>query len=129
MANKNGCCGGFESNEMSAERTANQVSLGLDNCGNKNNFKAKVGEEFKWGTPVKLDGETVVPTLDGSDSIGISLSEMTAEDGDVVLVQRTGRFDWADVALAIGKDPKSMAEWAEFYKVFNKDALFVEAKL
>lgn len=123
------CCNNFETNKVEVTRSPNPVFRALDTCGDKGQYKALTGAEYKVGTPVKFgDTGAVVPALDGVDAIGLALDEFIAEDGDKVLVQRTGHVYFSVIAEAIGKDATSETDWWAIHKELIKSNIYVEFK-
>lgn len=124
-----GCCNNFSQRSLEITREPNAVFKGLDDCGDKANYLAVVGQGYEKGQMVKLS-ETVgaVETTSGDDVIGISLSSMvSAEEGDQVLVQRTGHIFWKDIAEANGLDVNSKDDFWTAHKALIKANIYVEA--
>lgn len=124
-----GCCNTFKQETADVTRQDNAIFQGLDDCGDKANYLAVAGESYEKGQMVKL-GNTVgtVETTDGEDAIGISLSAVSsAEEGEKILVQRTGHIFWRDIASANGLDVDSKDDFWTVHKALSKTNIYVEA--
>lgn len=123
------CCTNFSQRSLEATRESNAIFKGLDDCGDKANYLAVVGQSYEKGQMVKLS-ETVgaIEPTSGDEVIGIALSSViSAEEGDQILVQRTGHVLWQDIAEANGLDVNSKADFWTVHKALIKANIYVEA--
>lgn len=123
------CCKNFSQRTVEVTREGNAIFKGLDDCGDKANYLAVAGQGYEKGQMVKLS-ETVgaVEPTEGDEVIGIALSSVvSAEDGDQILVQRTGHVLWQDIAEANGLDVNSKDDFWKVHKVLIKANIYVEA--
>lgn len=123
------CCKNFSQRSVEVTREANVIFKGLDHCGDKANYLAVAGKSYEKGQMVKLS-ETVgaVEPTEGDEVIGIALSSVTAaEDGEQILVQRTGHVLWQDIAEANGLDVNSKDDFWKVHKALIKANIYVEA--
>lgn len=123
------CCKNFSQRSLEVTRESNPIFKGLDHCGDKANYLAVVGQAYEKGQMVKLS-ETVgaIEPTSGDDVIGIALSSViSAEEGDQILVQRTGHVLWQDIAEANGLDVNSTADFWAVHKALIKANIYVEA--
>lgn len=124
-----GCCNNFEQNSVEVTREGNAIFKGLDHCGDKANYLAVEGQNYEKGQMVKLsDTIGAVETTEGADAIGISLSSVTAaENGEQILVQRTGHVLWKDIAEANKLDVNSKGDFWKVHKALITANIYVEA--
>lgn len=123
------CCKNFSQRTVEVTREGNAIFKGLDGCGDKANYLAVAGQGYEKGQMVKLSETvgTVEPT-EGDEVIGIALSSVvSAEDGDQILVQRTGHVLWQDIAEANGLDVNSKDDFWKVHKALIKANIYVEA--
>lgn len=123
------CCNNFSQHSVEVTRESNAVFKGLDHCGDKANYLAVAGQNYEKGQMVKLS-ETVgaIEPTNGDDVIGIALSSViSAEEGDQILVQRTGHVFWQDIAEANGLDVNSKTDFWTVHKALIKANIYVEA--
>lgn len=124
------CCYDFKATSESVTRGPNPILRPLDDCNNKAIYNGKVGSEFAYGVafkPVVGVPNEVEPSLDGSDAIGVSGSELTAtaEENRVEAI-RTGKLFWSDIAENLGKDPASKSDWWAIHIAYAKLNIYVE---
>ncbi len=126
------CCNqNIEMTTTTAEKTAGFQMRPLNDCGNKQVYKAKIGATFKQGMPVKFADEpnTVEPALDGVGAIGISHANIANATADSkVIVQQTGWIYWSEMAGVVGKDVKSQDDWWAIHKELAKANIYTEFK-
>lgn len=123
------CCNNFSQHTVEAIRESNAIFKGLDDCGDKANYLAVAGKSYEKGQMVKLS-ETIgaIEPTTGDDAIGIALSSViSAEEGEQILVQRTGHVLWQDIAEANGLDVNSTADFWAVHKALIKANIYVEA--
>lgn len=123
------CCKNFSQRSLEVTRESNAIFKGLDQCGDKANYLAIVGTSYEKGQMVKLsDTVGAVEPTTGDEVIGIALSSViSAEEGEQILVQRTGHIQWQDIAEANGLDVKSKDDFWKAHKALIKTNIYVEA--
>lgn len=123
------CCNSFSQRSLEATRTSNAIFKGLDPCGDKANYLAIAGTNYEKGQMVKLsDTVGAVEPTTGEEAIGIALSSViSAEEGEQILVQRTGHILWQDIAEANGLDVDSKEDFWKVHKALIQSNIYVEA--
>lgn len=123
------CCKNFSQRSLEATRESNAIFKGLDQCGDKANYLAIAGTSYEKGQMVKLsDTVGAVEPTTGDEVIGIALSSVSsAEEGEQILVQRTGHIQWQDIAEANGLDVTSKDDFWKAHKALINTNIYVEA--